>query len=470
MFIYILTAGEYLMKNFNEESVEYQSILTQILEHTPVSEFLKLEDFMNICSLSKELDIMSKIKFNALRDNQLKNLQNPNHYKMIAAGNHTLLLNQYGSVYSFGCGEYGKLGHGSCANLNTPTKIKGLPYIKEVAVGSEHSLLLAEDGSVYSFGNGSRGQLGLGSYKVSAYKPNKIEGIPPVKHLAASGWATLLLMEDGTVYGCGNGSFGQLGLGTPMIPYAPKQIPGIFNIKEISAGQSHTLLLDQEGKVFSCGNWYCGQLGYEGSDQNTAYTPHMIENIPAIKQVAAGNDKTFLLAENGTVYSCGGTSLLLGHGKLEKDLYTPTQMPGIANVSQIAVGTSHMLLLTKDGSVYSFGKGDWGQLGHGENVDVSTPTKIEGIARILYIVASGHNSFLLAEDGNIYGFGAGHGKEEDVNKPKCIEGFHFVKSAFEDAEDKSLLSAFSLFDLESEDEKFEENDVLEEKPSRNILK
>ena len=73
-----------------------------------------------------------------------------------------------GKLYAFGSGDYGRLGHGD----NQPRKAAKLVEIlrdKNVvkfACGPRHSLALTADGSVYSWGYGGEGQLGHGDYQL----------------------------------------------------------------------------------------------------------------------------------------------------------------------------------------------------------------------------------------------------------------------------------------------------------------
>jgi alpha-tubulin suppressor-like RCC1 family protein len=77
---------------------------------------------------------------------------------------HTLALTAQGSVYAFGKGDC-RLGHGIIEeNVNEPRQISSLwvqnVKIVSVCAGESHSLAISEDGSVYSWGNGQFGKLG----------------------------------------------------------------------------------------------------------------------------------------------------------------------------------------------------------------------------------------------------------------------------------------------------------------------
>lgn len=65
------------------------------------------------------------------------------------------------------------------------------------------------------------------------------------------------------MYGWGNNSFGQLGLGRKGIQTTPGYISEFShtNIKKIVGGEHHTIFLTSEGDVYSCGKNDVGQLG-----------------------------------------------------------------------------------------------------------------------------------------------------------------------------------------------------------------
>lgn len=68
-------------------------------------------------------------------------------------------------TYSWGWGDFGRLGHGDCRDMFVPTPIPTLSGIPVVAAacGDTHTLVLTEAGEVYSFGRNQNGQLGTGT-------------------------------------------------------------------------------------------------------------------------------------------------------------------------------------------------------------------------------------------------------------------------------------------------------------------
>lgn len=94
----------------------------------------------------------------------------------IACGNkHMMALTDDRRVYSWGCGEYGKLGHINNQNISFPVLIEYLcnEDIIFIACGQNNSAAINSKGNLYCWGNGKYGKLGNGTYEDSP-KPVKV--------------------------------------------------------------------------------------------------------------------------------------------------------------------------------------------------------------------------------------------------------------------------------------------------------
>ena len=74
-----------------------------------------------------------------------------------------MALTAAGSLYTWGNGEDGELGHGDTVNRSVPRVVGGTSAVVGMAGGRDHSLITTREGRVLGFGDNEEGQLGLGA-------------------------------------------------------------------------------------------------------------------------------------------------------------------------------------------------------------------------------------------------------------------------------------------------------------------
>lgn len=227
----------------------------------------------------------------------------------VSAGfNHGLLLTANGEVYAYGQNNYGELGLISNSNDKIdPGLIIGLPVIVQISAGYHHSLVLTDDGKVYGFGFNKFGQLGLGD--------NDNRSSPVLNHvlnniiqICAGFNHSLALMNNGQVYGFGNNKHGQVSSGNVEFSNEPLLLchfngEKLSNIVELSNGFHHSLFLTNDGNVYAVGYNKYGQLGLCDSIDRKIVA--LVDNIPGIVQISAGSYHSLLLTDNGYIQAFG---------------------------------------------------------------------------------------------------------------------------------------------------------------------
>ena len=296
---------------------------------------------------------------------------------------HSLALGSSGAVYSFGHGEFGKLGHGDEATVWLPRKIDALDgeRIVEVSAGQQHNLVRSAKGHVYSFGSGFGGKLGHGDQS-SRFVPERVRVLcdgaddveATVSAVAAGSFHSLVVTSDGALFSFGHGLQLQLGHGVRQGELSPRRVEALSCVKVVAAagGENHTLIIDEEGCVYSCGAgearsasssaWLGGWLGH--GDFEEQRLPKQIAALTGIRvlAVAAGSRHSVVLADGGAVYTFGaGEGGKLGHGDARFQ-WLPTRVRALngVKVASIAAGESHALCATREGEVYAWGSGALG--------------------------------------------------------------------------------------------------------------
>lgn len=351
------------------------------------------------------------------------------------------------TTMAWGYNGFGQVGDGSLDKRTAPVHVSGLIGAKGVAIGADHSLAFFNNSTVRAWGYNGFGQLGNGSttyssvpvavkVKIDTSSSINLTGVTAV---AAGGFHSLALKNDGTVWAWGENTNGQLGRNvtdtSPLIAGQvmtdPKNGIGLTSITAIAAGGSHSLALDSSGQVWAWGYNKYGQLGQSGDkalvDQNL---PQPVTGIKApVLAIAAGGAFSVAVDNNGTVWAWGYN----GFGQLGNNSTTDSNVPKqvvlqdgtfLLNIKAIAAGMDHVLALDGNGAVWAWGYNGLGQLGDDNTTnssipvkvqkftDSSTPVKVDFIASLTatvdgvgQILAVGHHNLARQSDGKLYAWG-----------------------------------------------------------------
>eukprot|EP00736_Rhodelphis_marinus_P005920 Rmarinus@m.12923 len=243
----------------------------------------------------------------------LEALQSECVVQVAASMHHTLFLTTAGDVWSCGNGDRGQLGHGHIINRLTPARIpcffgRGM-RVRHVSAGGRHSAFVMDSGEMYTCGQGTFGQLGLGSTDACA-EPclvlGDLQGLRIVK-VACGYMHTLALTDSGVVFSFGRGRSGCLGLGDfrPKVLF-PERVRGDLEHEKathVAAGDNHSLVLTDKGCVFAMGDGASGKLGL--GDQQPRLLPQRIKLPRPVIRVAAGFECSFFLLSSCDVHACG---------------------------------------------------------------------------------------------------------------------------------------------------------------------
>jgi alpha-tubulin suppressor-like RCC1 family protein len=270
----------------------------------------------------------------------------------VAAGTyHTVALKSDGSVWTWGRNNDGQLGDGTTAGKTTPVPVKGaggsgtLSDVVAVAAGAGHTVALKSDGSVWAWGYNVYGQLGDGTTFVRNTPVQVKDGggsgtLSDVVAVAASGYHTVALKSDGSVWAWGANFYGELGDGTTDPKATPVQVKGqagagtLSGVVGVATGDYHTVALKSDGGVWAWGANVYGELGDgETVDKSTP--------VPVKGQDGVGT---------------------------------------LSGVVAVAVASYHTVALKSDGGVSAWGGNNLGQLGDGKTDDKSTPVQVSGLS------------------------------------------------------------------------------------------
>ena len=272
---------------------------------------------------------------------------------------------------------------------------------------SEHSLILKNDGTLWGCGRNDYGHLGLGDTTNRTTFTQITTNADDVKEIYCGQYYTFVLKNDGTLWGCGQNSYGQLGLGDNTDRNTFIQITAnTDNIKEIYCGENHTFILKNDGTLWSCGWNERGQLGLGDTTNRTTFT-QITTNADDVKEIYYGGSHTIILKNDGTLWSTGWNvfgQLGLGNNT-NRNIFTQITI-NTNNIKSVYCGMHHTIILKNDGTLWGCGWNEYGQLGLGDTTNRNTFTQITTNTDDIKLIYCGacHN-FILKNDGTLWGCG-----------------------------------------------------------------
>lgn len=289
-----------------------------------------------------------------------------------------------------------------------PATLMGTGYIRDAAVstpvaladdviavvaGRYHALIIKTDGSLWGMGENSQGQLGDGT---STRRVHPVPVAGNVLQMAAGDEHTLFLKSNGSLWATGHNSSGQLGDGSGMDRSLPVLITG--NVARVFAGGSKSFFLKTDGSLWGMGSNYLGELG----DGTTIPRYSPVKIATGVIEAAAGGRHGLFIKSDATQWAMGPNDHgQLGNGTIHTVEVNPVQVA--SGVARVAAGPVHSLILKLDGTLMATGNNSAGQLGIGGTTSVSTPQPCAtGVRRMS---TNQDHCLFLKDDGSLWGMG-----------------------------------------------------------------
>jgi alpha-tubulin suppressor-like RCC1 family protein len=348
----------------------------------------------------------------------------------LACGDHhSACVSDGGVAFTWGRGEWGRLGHGDEADVPAPRALRLEEAV--VAVAAANGAAIAS--SAKQPASPSASQVASQSLAMPLTHA----------HLSLSPRAahTALITRSGALLTCGYGRFGRLGQGDETTRVAPTRVAALAHARvvAVAVADDHTAAVTDSGALYTFGYGGFGQLcagrggggggGGGGADDNddnddddddadgssygrpAAPGALVCRLLPVrvrgalgaarVVGIAAGGYHTVALDATGAVWSAGWAA----YGNLGRGL--PLQPPapffhahggaaaiqpraarvdggalsldggggGTRAVRSVTAGCHHTLCVTDDGRLVGFGRGAGGRLGNGAQEDAPLPVE-----------------------------------------------------------------------------------------------
>ncbi|MCK1916229.1 hypothetical protein MXT59_06290 [Clostridioides difficile] len=256
---------------------------------------------------------------------------------------------------------------------------------------------LKNNNILYGCGDNSNFQLGLGEDNTTRKLFTKIPNISTnIKKVACGESHAVILTSDGELLVAGINTDGQMGLGLEKVGKTVstfEKVPEIKGVKDIACGLQSTYLLYNDGTLYVAGNNLYGQLGLGTNGASANVNTFTKVDVDNVKAVFSYNKSAFIIKNDNKCYSTGFNNQgQLGLGdKNNRDLFS---LVSINDVKTIACGSEHTVLMTYNNDIYGCGK----EKCFGNALQSSLFTKIEEV-NIKTIACGNGNTMLIDNKG-----------------------------------------------------------------------
>lgn len=262
-------------------------------------------------------------------------------------------------VYAFGSNGSGQLGIGHEEDVSAPYQVMSCSTVQQIACGGNHTVIHSGEQQIATTGDNSDGRCFAATGK-STHVPISVASEEYAEALIATTWSASFICTKGSIYACGSGNAGELGLGEATelanLPQAIPNFPPIgTGVTRVAACMAHVVVVLSNGEVWG---WGKGRKGQLGEPAETVWRPRRIENIGFfVVDVVCGKDFTCVFGDPSS-----GDYLVLGPNSNDRFGIKANAPAKIPNWKQVGASWGSIFILSESGEVTAWGRNDHGQL------------------------------------------------------------------------------------------------------------
>mgnify|MGYP003137319400 CR=1 FL=1 len=249
-----------------------------------------------------------------------------------------------GTLWSWGRGEYGILGHNDVVSRSSPTQVPGTDWdtsIGGIAVGEYGFMGLKTDGALYCWGRGP---------SVPRNGPTGHVSSPVLIASGTSSWAKIssnpymgwaCIRADGTLWTAGGNQYGALGQGNNTHYSSPKQVGTDTTWDQVGSGDNWRGGIKTDGTLWVWGSNPWGTLGLnQGGFTSTPQcysSPKQVGTDTTWNRISFAYASVLATKTDGSLWTWGANyqgarGLNTAYPGGTAGYSSPTQLPGTWNI------------------------------------------------------------------------------------------------------------------------------------------
>ena len=338
-------------------------------------------------------------------------------------------------LWGWGFNERGQLAQNTVTEYSSPVQIPGTTWSTIGLGGNTYTVHATKsDGTLWSWGRNDDGSLGTNQ------GPGQTDGFSSPVQIPGTDWAGaagsrnvgFAVKTNGTLWGWGAQSIGQIGVNNRTQYSSPVQIPGTtWNASKFRAGYNNVITVKTDGTLYAWGSNAYGQLGHNNLTQYSSPT-----QVPGTTWTQATVDGSALATKtDGTLWTWGnnrfGSLGLNDHGNSAPNYNatsrsSPTQIPGtswttsVTNGMSVAITSYNQAALKTDGTLWIWGRGSDGEGGWNSTAAFSSPVQLGSGTNWRSIEGGGGACFYAQKtDGTMWSWG--HNEQGQLGQSSQIQ-------------------------------------------------
>jgi alpha-tubulin suppressor-like RCC1 family protein len=338
-------------------------------------------------------------------------------------------------IWTAGGGYDGTLGDGTSNTRFNLAQIdsKDTDWKALNSIGGSNSatLVIKQNGTLWGWGGNYGGQLGNGNSN-SISTPSQIGNLTDWSVIGHTqcGTHVLAIKTDETLWGWGNNSSGSLGLGDVVNRSSPVQISAQPNWACCSGGYQSSAAIKTGGTLWTWGNDVHGQLG-DGTVSSRS-SPVQVGLNTDWAAIASGAYHVAAIKTDGTLWAWGNDA----YGQLGDETVisrsSPIQIGALTDWSSIACGYYNTAAIKTNGTLWVWGLNNYGQIGDDTIIDKSSPVQVGNRTDWVQVSCGNNlNTIAVRSDKTVWSWGNNQdgqlGDGTDIHKSSPVQIGAFTK-------------------------------------------
>lgn len=287
------------------------------------------------------------------------------------------------SVYCWGEGGYGTLGHGGSTTLPKPGQVLGIDgQVAALSVGIRHACAATDDGRVFCWGHNNHGESDPTTAGDTVWQATEVTGLPePIEHVSAGKGFTCVAGAHTYCWGDPRYTGSTSGYNRTSAPDSPEDLPPFRTtatgqrsstptsswltpvdlpgtVRSLTSGYEHTCAIVPDGSAWC---WGANGSGETGDPARGHYpTPTQVPgDMPPLRSVHTHFKHTCAVALRGDVW-CWGTNHYEQLGvAAAPSVFPPTKMTALPErVLSLSAGVQSTCGVTRRGAGFCLGNAD----------------------------------------------------------------------------------------------------------------